>query len=108
MNLIEIPVRTDVYSYFENVVLDDVLYTLSFRYNGTMDRWIMDIADAAGTMLLAGIPLLPSYPLTSKYIGCIPGFPVGAFMVLDETGAERIPTRDNLGQDIKLVYFSEA
>jgi hypothetical protein len=104
MNYVEIPLRSEIYSYFESVTLDGVLYTLSFRWNGRALLWMMDIANAAGDMLAAGIPLLPHYPLTSRFIGCIAGFPAGAFVVIDETGAMRSPGRDNFGTDIKLIY----
>lgn len=104
MTILEIPVRRDSYCFFETVALGDSAYMFSFRYNSRMGRWIMDIADYSGNPLLSGIPLLPSYPLTDKFIGKIPGLPPGNFVVIDETGAERIPGIDNLGVDIKLIY----
>lgn len=107
MTYIEIPLRTDLYSYFQNVVIDDVVYKMEIRYNGRMERWFMSLSDASGNALLAGIPLLPGYPLTEKFRGCIENFPAGQFVIVDETEAERTPTRDNLGEDIKLIYVSE-
>ena len=107
MAYIEIPLRTDIYSYFQNVVIDGVVYRMDVRYNGRMERWIIGLSDAEGNALLAGIPLLPSYPLTEKFRGCIENLPAGQFLIVDETGAERTPTRDDLGEDIKLFYVTE-
>jgi hypothetical protein len=104
MTIVEIPLRSGSFGWFETVVIDDVVYRLGFRYNGRMGRWIMDVSDAAGSPLVAGIPLLPSYPLTDKFIGRVPGLPAGQFVLVDETGAERAPGRDDLGADIKLIY----
>jgi hypothetical protein len=108
MTYYEVPLRKGIYSFYQNVVLDNVLYRLTFHYNLTMDRWLMDISDAAGTAMLAGIVLVPSYPLTQRFVGRIENFPSGSFVLLDETGAERTPSKDDLGQDIKLIYVSEA
>jgi hypothetical protein len=107
MTYLEIPTRSDVYSYTETVTLDAVSYVLSFRYNSRMARWIFSISTTDGIALLAGIPLLPSYPLTDRFIGRIEGLPAGQFVLIDETGAERVPGIDDLGKDIKLIYVSE-
>lgn len=105
MAYLEIPVRTDIYSYTEKVTLDGVLYTLGFHFNSRKDCWVMDIGDSAGEILLAGIPLMINYPLTRRFIGYIDGLPNGQFMMIDETDQERNAGRDNLGDDIKLIYL---
>lgn len=103
----EIPLRTDLPAYTQEVVLSGSVYQIGISYNARMQRWLMDIMDSTGAMMLAGIPLLVSFPLTDQYIGRIAGFPTGQFIVIDETGAERNPTRDTLGVDIKLIYAEE-
>lgn len=103
----EIPLRTDLGAYEMSVVLSGVVYILSFRYNARMGRWMMDINNAANEPLLVGLPLLVSFPMTYRFVGRIDGLPGGQFMVIDETGQERIPGRDNLGEDIKLIYSEE-
>lgn len=107
MEYFEIPLRTDMYSYFQSVVLDGVVYKLDLRYNGRMRRWFFGISLSDGTPLLSGVPMLPDFPMTYKFIGCVDGLPSGQFMVIDSTGGQRTPTRDDLGSDIKLIYISE-
>lgn len=104
MAYLEIPLRTDIYSYTEKVTLDGVVYTLEFHYNSRKDVWVMDIGDSAGVVLLAGVPLIIDYPLTARFIGVIEGLPPGQFVMVDETDQERNAGRDNLGNDIKLIY----
>lgn len=105
MALIVIPVRTDIFSYTERITLNGSVYVLTFNYNLRMDVWFMDIATAAGTVLLAGIAFLQGLPLTYKNVGRISGLPPGDFVLIDETGQDRDPGKDNLGQDIKLEYL---
>jgi len=104
MAYLEVPLRTDIYAYTQKTTIEEVVYTLGLRYNARMERWVLDIMDAAGEMLLAGVKLLINYPLTRRFVGSIEGLPEGHFMIVDETGQERNPTRDDLGDDIKLIY----
>lgn len=104
MAYLEVPLRTDIYAYTQKTTIEGVVYTLGLRYNARMERWVLDIMDAAGTMLLAGVKMLVNYPVTRRFIGRVAGLPEGHFMVVDETGQARNPTQDNLGDDIKLIY----
>jgi len=104
MAYLEVPLRSGVYSYTQKTTIESVVYTLGLRYNARMERWVVDIMDAAGNMLLAGVKLLINLPLTRRFVGTLEGFPEGQFMIVDETGQERNPTRDDLGDDIKLIY----
>jgi len=92
-------------AYTQQTVLDGILYTLSFRWNSRSGRWFVDITDATGVILVAGICLLAGVALTSlrKHIS---GMPQGDFFVIDETGAERSPSLDDFGKEIKLVYYT--
>lgn len=104
MALITIPTRGDLGAYTQQTDLDGTVFQLDFHFNERWFRWVMDISDADGALLLAGIPLLEGFPLTTKFIGRIPGFPPGEFLVLDESGRGRNPDRDILGGDVKLFY----
>lgn len=65
----------------------------------------MDISNAAGVLLLAGIALISGIPLTYKWRETIAGMPPGHFLIFDETGAGRSPDMDTFGNEIKLVYY---
>lgn len=104
MQYFEIPLRSDIPNYSQKVTLDDVVYTLAFRYNARMTRWVMDISLSAGDALLVGVPLIQGMPLTYRFIGRLENFPPGQFWIIDETEKGRDPDRDTLGQDIKLIY----
>ena len=104
MAYLEVPLRTDIYAYTQKTAIEGVVYTLGLKYNSRMGRWVLDIMDAAGEMLLSGIKMLINYPMTRRFIGRIEGLPEGHFIIVDETGQERNPGRDDLGDDIKLIY----
>lgn len=108
MAYIEIPLRKDIYDYIQQVTLDGVVYTLGLRYNARMDRWVLDIKDAADDDLVIGLPLLNGVPLSYKWIGTMTGLPPGNFLLVDETDQDRSPGKDDLGDDLKLVYSEAA
>lgn len=100
---------TSSYGAFRQVtVLDGVQFALEVRWNRREARWFMDIYDASGNLLIAGVPFIMDYPLTYKSVGRIPGLPAGQFFVADETQTGKTPTRDNLGGDIRLIYVEAA
>lgn len=105
---IQIPVRTDILAYSLEVTLEGVVYTLSFRWNARMEKWIMDIGDATGNPLLIGLVLFEGIPLIWRFVDRITGLPPGGFLVIDETGQHRDPDQDTLGLDINLVYVEAA
>lgn len=106
MALIEIPTRSDLKAYEFQIELDGAVYTLGFRYNERMDRWIMDISSAVGTELLNGVVLLTNIPLTDDYV--IDGAPPGRFICEDRTGQNADAGRDDLGNNIRLLYEESA
>lgn len=105
---IQISLRTDILAYSIKVTLEDIVYTLSFRWNARLEKWIMDIGDVSGEPLLVGLPLYEGIPLTRRFVGRIDGLPPGMFMVVDETGQNRDPDLETLGGDVKLIYSEAA
>lgn len=102
--LVTIPVGNDVPWYFFKIGLSGVQYTLTFRYNTRMTRWVMDIADASNVPILSSMPLLLGQSLTGRFTG-LPGVPVGTFFVLDDTGQGAQPTRYSFGTTHRLMYL---
>lgn len=102
MAILEIPVRSDIPAYQFQISLDGTTFTLHFRFNTRLDRWVMDIHDIDDVEIIQGAVLLYGLPLFDRYK--IASLPVGRFILSDETGEERNPGRDDLGDDFKLLY----
>lgn len=97
-----VPLRNDLPSYKFQITLSNIVYSLALRFNGRMNRWIMDINDAQGNQILSGIPLLINTNLTAQYV-TLP-LPVGAFICVDSTGGDNQPTLYTFGLQ-NLMYY---
>ncbi len=102
MALLELPVRSDLKAYSFKVDLDGTVYTLSFRYNQRMNRWLMDIATEAEDDLINGIVLLTDVILNKQYV--VDGMPPGTFICEDRTGEGKTAGLNDLGNDVRLLY----
>jgi hypothetical protein len=105
MATIIIPARADLPAYEFRFDLDDEVFTLSFRFNSRMSKWIMDIKTQDGTPLRMGIPLLTAVKLLNEQRPST--YPKGNFLMMHETGLYIDSEREELGQIIKL-YYQEA
>jgi hypothetical protein len=106
MTTLVIPVRSDFKSYSMKIELELVIYTLSFGYNTRRGRWYMDISDQAGNDILTGVPILINIPLCDQYI--VNGLPPGRFIAIDQSGNNKIPGEDDLGNDVQIFYEESA
>jgi len=102
MAIIEIPVRSDIPAYSFQITLEGTVFTLRFRFNTRLDRWVMDVNDVDDLPIITGVPLLYGLPLLDRYK--LSNLPLGQFVIIDETGEERNPPRDSFGEDFKLLY----
>ena len=100
-NFLVIPARSDLPWYNIKLSLNNIIYTARFRFNKRSQRWILDIADAAGNDILNGIVLLVSRNLTGQYV--ISGLPPGVLFVASDTGSEQ-PSRYSFASDKTLFY----
>lgn len=100
--MLELPVRSDFKAYEFQIDLDGIVYTLRFRFNYRMERWVMDIATEAGEDILNGIVLVTGYPLLDQY--AYSELPPGRMIAIDVTGQNRDAGEDDLGNSIKLLY----
>lgn len=100
--LVIMPTFTDTPWYKYKIVLSQVLYTLHFRFNSRMDRWIMDISDAINNDILTSIPLLINHNVTGRF--SITNLPPGYFFCLDDTNQDTQPTQFSFGPTHTLWY----
>lgn len=102
MDILKVPARNDLPSYNFRIDLDGTVYELTFRYNGRMDRWFMDIADQRGVIIRAGIILLTEvdlFPFLKR-----DNYPQGDFFLFEDTGIIKNAGRLELGDNINLYY----
>jgi hypothetical protein len=99
-----IPLRNDIFLYNFKISLSSIVYTLTLRYNGRMDRWIMAIADTAGNQILDGIVLLVNRNLKSQYptLNLMPGL----LQMVDTTNTFSEPTQFSIGNNNYLAYIA--
>lgn len=98
--------------------LDDITYTLEFRWNVRAAAWFLNILDADGAALYrAGARVVVDFPLAlhgeraqldgdGKVI--VAGAPPGMLVVLDTTGRHTDPDFDAMGTTAQLLYYTAA
>ena len=102
MATLVIPVRNDLPAYEFRIDLESVTYTMRFRYNLRMQRWIMDLADGDGEDIIAGIPILINLDLLRQYSRS--NLPPGTLFCVDYSGEEQNPDRERFGDSALLLY----
>jgi hypothetical protein len=105
MALQSIPCRNDVPWYLFRITLSNVVYTLRFRFDGRMGRWMMDMADPNNNDIIVGVPLLIGINLLGRFVN--PALPPGFFFVVANNNDQSQPTRYSFGETHTLVYDDE-
>lgn len=91
--------------------LDGVRYLFSVRWSARGESWLLTIRSAAGTILLAGLPLRVGQDLLRPHVDvALPGAGRGRLHVLDTSGSGTDPGRDDIGPHprVRLVYVSDS
>ena len=102
MSFIGIPANKNSAWYKFKISLSDVIYTLRFRYNTRMQRWMLDVADAADNDVLNGLPVLIKRNLLGQFV--IEGLPIGTMFISDDTNKDEQPSRNSFGLDKTFFY----
>lgn len=102
MTFFIVPARNDLPNYQFRVSLSGQLFTLYFHYNVRMDRWILDILDSSGNMILAGTVLLILRDLVGQYVTL--ALPPGLLFATDDTQQDTQPTLLSFGTDHTFWY----
>jgi hypothetical protein len=100
--LFTIPLGNNLPWYKFKITLSGTIFTLSVRYNTRSSRWLMDISDPSGNIILAGIPVLIQRDMTGQYPTL--AIPSGTFFSTDDTGQGNQPTLYSFGTDHTLWY----
>lgn len=80
-----------------------LIMTLQWREAGAA-CWLLDIADAAGNPMVAGIPLVTGHDLLEQYAYLGLG---GALLVATDGDPDAMPTFDNLGVASHLYWRAD-
>jgi hypothetical protein len=102
---IQIPTRSDLPFYDLQITLEDVTYTLEFRWNVRAEAYFMKVLDEEGVNILQGdMKLVANFPINAYTTG---RQPPGVFVLVDTSGLEEEPGEEDFGTRHKLLYFTE-
>jgi hypothetical protein len=100
--MLTIPFREQ--SFFrEQIQLTGILYFLTFNWNALNEFWSMEIADSNEVTLIAGIKIVPDYPLLAAY--SVNGQPAGEIICQNVVNAPDEIGRFGMSQKFELVYY---
>jgi hypothetical protein len=85
--------------------LDDATFQWAFEWVDRDDAWYLSLADVDGNPLVTGRKVVLGYPLLNLYADA--RLPKGALYAVDTGGTDTEPGLLDLGDRVKLLYFSE-
>ena len=87
------------------IELESAMYKLGFKYNTRSLFWAMDVYDDADNLLLAGIKIVPNYPLIFSHK--VAGLPAGDFLCEISDKQSRV-VRDSFSSGkANLLYLTQ-
>ena len=103
MALISIPLDPITPAFRFSIDLDGSEFEFRFRWTNRTELWMIDVSDNQGEVVENGVPLVIGFPILfqNRNANKWPG----TLIALNSNGA--IPSRFNLGTDIKLYYAEE-
>jgi hypothetical protein len=102
MAIKEIAVVSSIPNYEFKTDLDGVTYTLAFRYNSRMDRWIMDIKTEDDDPIIMGIPILLGVSLVKRFADS--RLPAGDIFAISTGTTTSEAGKEDLGENVLLLY----
>jgi hypothetical protein len=82
--------------------LDGIFYLLSFRFNSRATIWMMNVSDENSNIIVSGIALLLGVDLLGRFQDS--RLPAGSLFLNNFSEENVEATRDNLGEDVLLLY----
>lgn len=100
--MVVIPTRSDSPSFVETVSIGDTTYRLAFSWNEREGFWYMDISTDDDDPILLGLKLVANWELMRRFAD--ERLPDGQILVLDQSGRDEDPGRNDLGDRVILVF----
>lgn len=99
--IVELPFSSDPAQDF-SIQLGDTKYRFETKYNERSGIWTLDLYDAATQALfVASVPMVIGQDLLEPY-----NFGIGSLLCVDTTGQGEDAEPDDLGDRIKVYWFS--
>lgn len=92
-----------------STTLDGVTYRLRWRWIERTQRWVLDVADVDGALLVGGVAVVLLVPLLSRHRHTATSLPQGvlfAFSLDDDDQAD--PRFGDLGTRVRVMYIPRA
>lgn len=103
MAIYVIPTSTSNPHYTQSVQLSGVSYTMTLRYNTRMQRWVLNVGDAAGNDIVNGLVMLTGRSLNSHYTTL--SVPPGVLFCFNGTDLSTQPTLASFLTDTSFAYY---
>lgn len=102
--ILEIKINCEDPFFIQTVSIENKAYQFEFIWNDRDERWRMSILDMQDNYFIKNIKIMPLVAMVRRYK--IQGLFSGDLLGYNEKNIFEIPTRDNLGKDFKLYYYS--
>ncbi len=90
-------------AYDFEVELEGALYRFDLHWNARDGAWFLALYDATENLLVAGRKVVLGANLLGR--SADPALPPGALLIVDTSGANEDPRRDDLGARCQLCYM---
>lgn len=100
----QLPVVANSAHFQVGVELDRVSYQLRLRWNPRLEVWVLDVLDADGAQLAAGVRVVVNVPLLDR-LG-YEGLPAGTLIPIDTSDQDLDAAFGDLGRRVVLLYLT--
>lgn len=102
MSTVELPTRRGLPAYRYRIELDGTTYVLDYVYNERMAKWLVQVEDEEGNVLVAHVPIIVNWPILARFAD--QAMPDGDIAAYDSSGENQNPGRFDLGARVRMVY----
>lgn len=104
--MIVIPFMNHPY-FSENVIIDDVPYTLEFAWNHRGKYWTLNVYNNDKELLIAGVKIVLDFDVLKRYAKV--DLPRGVMLAIRNDSQNKGKIEDGeMGSSVDLVYVTEA